>query len=101
MGITLRDGNIITSVISLSSQTPTPTPVEEYDPLVYTLSSDGTYYIIGTGYGSIDDIINYNGTYTNGSGLKSDYKENYKKSYINVPAMHDNLPVKAIAARAF
>lgn len=101
MGITLRDGNIITSVISLSSQTPTPTPVEEYDPLVYTLSSDGTYYIIGTGYGSIDDIINDNGTYTNGSGLKSDYKENYKKSYINVPAMHDNLPVKAIAARAF
>lgn len=101
MGITLRDGNIITSVISLSSQTPTPTPVEEYDPLIYTLSSDGTYYIIGTGYGSIDDIINDNGTYTNGSGLKSDYKENYKKSYINVPAMHDNLPVKAIAARAF
>lgn len=101
MGITLRDGNIITSVISLSSQTPTPTPVEEYDPLVYTLSNDGTYYIIGTGYGSIDDIINDNGTYTNGSGLKSDYKENYKKSYINVPAMHDNLPVKAIAARAF
>lgn len=101
MGITLRDGNIITPVISSGSQTPTPTPVEEYDPLVYTLSSDGTYYIIGTGYGSIDDIINDNGTFTNGSGLKSDYKENYKKSSINIPAMHDNLPVKAIAARAF
>lgn len=100
MGITLRDGNIITSVISLSSQTPTPTPVEEYDPLVYTLSSDGTYYIIGTGFTSIEDIQNNVGTETNTSGLKSDYTEKWNKPYLIIPATHNGLPVKGVASMA-
>lgn len=100
MGITLRDGNIITSVISLSSQTPTPTPVEEYDPLVYTLSSDGTYYIIGTGFTSVEDIQNNVGTETNTSGLKSDYIEKWNKSYLIIPATHNGLPVKGVASMA-
>ena len=97
MGKIYRNGNIITPVISSGSQT----PVEEYDPLVYTLSSDGTYYIIGTGYGSIDEIKNESGTPTTGSGLKSDYGEKYTKSYLNIPATYNNLPVKAIACLAF
>ena len=100
MGITLRDGNIITSVISLSSQTPTPTPVEEYDPLVYTLSSDGTYYIIGTGFTSIEDIQNDVGTATNTSGLKPDYTEKWNKPYLIIPATHNGLPVKGVASAA-
>lgn len=101
MGITLRDGNIITPVISSGSQTPTPTPVEEYDPLVYTLSSDGTYYIIGTGFTSVEDIQNNVGTETNTSGLKSDYTEKWNKSYLIIPATHNGLPVKGVASGAF
>lgn len=100
MGITLRDGNIITSVISSGSQTPTPTPVEEYDPLVYTLSSDGTYYIIGTGFTSVEDIQNNVGTGTNTSGLKPDYTEKWNKPYLIIPATHNGLPVKGVASAA-
>lgn len=100
MGITLRDGNIITSVISSSSQTPAPTPVEEYDPLVYTLSGDGTYYIIGTGFTSVEDIQNNVGTETNTSGLKPGYMEKWNKPYLIIPATHDGLPVRGVASRA-
>ena len=100
MGITLRNGNIITPVISSGSQTPTPTPVEEYDPLVYTLSSDGTYYIIGTGFTSVEDIQNNVGTETNTSGLKPDYTEKWNKPYLIIPATHNGLPVKGVASAA-
>lgn len=100
MGKIYRNGNTITSVISLSSQTPTPTPVEEYDPLVYTLSSDGTYYIIGTGFTSIEDIQNDVGTATNTSGLKPDYTEKWNKPYLIIPATHNGLPVKGVASAA-
>ena len=100
MGITLRNGNIITPVISSGSQTPTPTPVEEYDPLVYTLSSDGTYYIIGTGFTSVEDIQNNVGTGTNTSGLKPDYTEKWNKPYLIIPATHNGLPVKGVASAA-
>lgn len=100
MGKIYRNGNIITPVISSGSQTPTPTPVEEYDPLVYTLSSDGTYYIIGTGFTSVEDIQNNVGTETNTSGLKSDYTEKWNKPYLIIPATHDGLPVRGVASMA-
>lgn len=100
MGKIYRNGNIITPVISSGSQTPTPTPVEEYDPLVYTLSSDGTYYIIGTGFTSVEDIQNNVGTETNSSGLKSDYMEKWNKPYLIIPATHNGLPVRGVASRA-
>lgn len=100
MGKIYRNGNIITPVISSGSQTPTPTPVEEYDPLVYTLSSDGTYYIIGTGFTSVEDIQNNVGTETNTSGLKPDYTEKWNKPYLIIPATHNGLPVKGVASAA-
>ena len=100
MGKIYRNGNTITPVISSGSQTPTPTPVEEYDPLVYTLSSDGTYYIIGTGFTSIEDIQNDVGTKTNTSGLKPDYTEKWNKPYLIIPATHNGLPVKGVASAA-
>ncbi len=100
MGKIYRNGNTITPVISSGSQTPTPTPVEEYDPLVYTLSSDGTYYIIGTGFTSVEDIQNNVGTETNTSGLKSDYTEKWNKPYLIIPATHNGLPVKGVASMA-
>lgn len=100
MGKIYRNGNTITPVISSGSQTPTPTPVEEYDPLVYTLSSDGTYYIIGTGFTSVEDIQNNVGTATNTSGLKPDYTEKWNKPYLIIPATHNGLPVKGVASAA-
>lgn len=100
MGKIYRNGNIITPVISSGSQTPTPTPVEEYDPLVYTLSSDGTYYIIGTGFTSVEDIQNNVGTGTNTSGLKPDYTEKWNKPYLIIPATHNGLLVKGVASAA-
>lgn len=69
-----------------------PTP-----SLVYTLSSDGKYYIIGTGFTSVEAIEADIGGGTEGSGLDS----TWQGGRVVIPAMHNGKPVRAIAPRAF
>lgn len=65
--------------------------------LVYTLSSDGTYYIVGTGFTSIEAIDADTSGGTAGSGLDN----TWSGGQLVIPAKHNDLPVKAIAPRAF
>lgn len=71
-------------------------PVVE-SPLVYTLSSDGTYYIVGTGFTSIEAIDSDISGGTAGSGLDS----TWSGGSLRIPATHNGLPVKGISPRAF
>lgn len=70
----------------------TPTP-----ELVYTLSSDGTYYIVGTGFTSIEAIETDVGGGTEGSGLDS----TWQGGRVVIPSTYNGKPVLAIAPRAF
>ena len=74
-------------------------PVPVTSSLVFTLSQDGTFYIVGTGYTSIVDIrSDTNGQYgTNGSGLDN----TWQGGALVIPSEYEGLPVKAIACRAF
>jgi hypothetical protein len=66
--------------------------------LVYTLSSDGTYYIVGTGYTSIEEITANTITGgTNGSGLDS----TWTGTQVFIPSKYNNIPIKAIAPKSF
>jgi hypothetical protein len=65
--------------------------------LVYTLSSDGTYYIVGTGFTSIEAIEADASGGTAGSGLD----ENWRGGRVVIPRLHNGKPVLAIAPRAF
>ena len=84
--------NPLTIIKSESPQPFVPTP-----SLVYTLSSDGTYYIVGTGFTTIEEIQGDTSGGVNGSGLDN----TWQGGELNIPATHNNLPVKAIAPRAF
>lgn len=70
----------------------TPTP-----SLVYTLSDDGTYYIVGTGFTNELAVFKDDSGGTNGSGLDN----TWVGGQLVIPAEHNGLPVKAIASRAF
>lgn len=65
--------------------------------LVYTLSSDGTYYIVGTGFTSIEAIEADESGGNAGSGLD----ENWRGGRVVIPRLHNGKPVLAIAPRAF
>ena len=71
--------------------------------LVYTLSNDGTYYIVGTGYDDINTLIadieaeSYGSTYTDGSGLDN----TWTGGALEIPGTYNGLPVLGIATRAF
>jgi hypothetical protein len=65
--------------------------------LVYTLSSDGSYYIVGTGFTSIEEIEADTSGGNEGSGLDS----TWTGGRLVVPAEHNGKPVLAIAPRAF
>lgn len=68
--------------------------------LVYTLSSDGTYYIVGTGFNTIEDL-NYHidelGYGTEGSGLDN----TWTGGDLVIPATYNGLPVLGVASQAF
>lgn len=70
----------------------TPTP-----ELVYTLSSDGNYYIVGTDFTSIEAIETDIGGGTEKSGLDS----TWQGGRVVVPSTYNGKPVLAIAPRAF
>lgn len=77
----------------LSSETlPTPTT-----SLVYTLSSDSSYYIVGTGFTSEEAIEADTSGGTAGSGLDS----TWSGGELVIPNTYNGLPVKAIAPKAF
>ena len=78
--------------ISSISHLPTPTP-----NLVYTLSSDGTYYIVGTGFTSIQAINQDSSGGNGGSGLDN----NWQGGNVVIPNTYNNKPVLAIAPKAF
>ena len=65
--------------------------------LVYTLSSDGTYYIIGTGFTSIEAIKADTSGGNAGSGLDA----NWKGGRLVIPKMYNDKPILAIAPKAF
>ena len=65
--------------------------------LVYTLSNDGTYYIVGTGFTSIADIEADATAGTDGSGLDN----TWTGGALEIPATYNSLPVLAIAPNAF
>lgn len=65
--------------------------------LVYTLSSDGTYYIVGTGFTSIEAIEADTSGGTSGSGLDS----TWAGGRLVIPAEYNGKPVKAIASKSF
>lgn len=69
-----------------------PTP-----SLVYTLSSDGSYYIVGTGFTSTEAIETDIGGGVEGSGLDS----TWTGGKLVIPAKYNGKPVLAIAPRAF
>ncbi len=75
---------------SLDDLTPTPS-------LVYTLSSDGSYYIVGTGFTSIEAIEADTSGSIEGSGLDS----TWTGGKLVIPAEYNGKPVKAIAPKAF
>jgi len=81
-------------ISSKESPQPEPTPTPE---LVYTLSSDGTYYIVGTGFTSIEAINQDTSGGNGGSGLNS----NWTGGDLVIPATYNNKPVLAIAPKAF
>ena len=78
--------------ISSNFVPPTPTP-----NLVYTLSSDGTYYIVGTGFTSIEAINQDTSGGNGGSGLNS----SWTGGDLVIPNTYNNKPVLAIAPKAF
>lgn len=80
----------------LSTESGGEPELEATPSLVYTLSSDGTYYIVGTGFTSIDAIEADTSGGTNGSGLDS----TWAGGQLVIPSEHNGLPVKAIAPRA-
>lgn len=84
--------NPLTIIKSEKPQPFVPTP-----SLVYTLSSDGTYYIVGTGFTTIEAIQADTSGGASGSGLDN----TWQGGELNIPATHNNLPVKGIAPRAF
>lgn len=84
--------NPLTIIKSKSPEPFVPTP-----SLVYTLSSDGTYYIVGTGFTTIESIQSDTSGGVKGSGLDN----TWQGGELNIPATHNNLPVKGIAPRAF
>lgn len=65
--------------------------------LVYTLSADGAYYIVGTGFTSIEAIEADESGGNTGSGLD----ENWRGGRVVIPRLHNDKPVLAIAPRAF
>lgn len=69
-----------------------PTP-----SLVYTLSSDESYYIVGTGFTSIEAIEADIGGGTEGSGLDS----SWQGGRVVIPSEYNGRPVLAVAPRAF
>lgn len=69
-----------------------PTP-----SLVYTLSNDGSYYIIGTGFTSIEAIEADTSGGVEGSGLDS----TWTGGKLVIPSEYNGKPVLAIAPRAF
>ena len=81
----------------LSTESGGEPELEATPSLVYTLSSDGTYYIVGTGFTSIEAIEADTSGGTNGSGLDS----TWAGGQLVIPAEHNGLPVKAIAPKAF
>lgn len=65
--------------------------------LVYTLSSDSTYYIIGTGFTSIEAIQADTSGGNAGSGLDA----NWRGGRLVIPRLHNGKPILAIAPKAF
>lgn len=65
--------------------------------LVYTLSSDGTYYIIGTGFTSIEAIK----ADTSGGNAGSGLDENWRGGRLVIPRLYNGKPILAIAPKAF
>lgn len=65
--------------------------------LVYTLSDNGAYYIVGTGFTSIEAIEADIGGGTEGSGLDS----TWNGGRLVIPSEYNGKPVLAIAPRAF
>ena len=86
-----EDGNILVGTLETYGDL-TPTP-----ELVYTLSSDGTYYIIGTGFTSIEAIK----ADTSGGNAGSGLDENWRGGRLVIPKMYNDKPVLAIAPKAF
>lgn len=70
----------------------TPSP-----ELVYTLSANGEYYIVGTGFTSIEAIEADASGGTAGSGLNS----SWNGGKLVIPDTYNGKPVRAIAPRAF
>lgn len=71
-----------------------PTPTTS---LVYTLSSDSSYYIVGTGFTSEEAIEADTSGGTAGSGLDS----TWSGGELVIPNTYNGKPVKAIAPKAF
>ena len=70
----------------------TPTP-----SLVYTLSDDESYYIVGTGFKSIEAIC----TDTSGGNAGSGLDSTWEGGRLVIPGEYNGKPVLAIAPKAF
>lgn len=99
MRLYIKQNNTLKSVraFSKSELIPPEPPFNPTPELVYTLSADGTYYIVGTGFTSIEDINADTSGGNTGSGLNS----SWTGGEVNIPAMYNGKPVKAIAPKAF
>ncbi len=73
-----------------STEEPTPS-------LVYTLSSNGEYYIVGTGFTSIEAIE----ADSNGGMLGSGLDSTWNGGRLVIPSAYNGKPVLAIAPKAF
>ena len=74
-----------------------PATLPPTESLVYTLSEDGTYYIIGTGFTSIESIM----ADTSGGNAGSGLDNTWEGGRLVIPAEYNGKPVLAIAPKAF
>ena len=98
MSIYLGSKKIATVVLCQTTAVP---PQEEFIPatesLVYTLSEDKNYYIVGTGFTSIEAIE----ADTNGGTAGSGFDSTWTGGKLVIPAEYNGKPVLAIAPKAF
>lgn len=93
---TIKFGNLTVSKVYLGNDL----KYESFRPstgIVYTLSSDGTYYIVGTGFTTLSAIKNTTSGGTAGSGVNSQWTG----GELNIPNTYNGKPVLGIAPSAF
>lgn len=93
---TIKFGNSIVSKVYFGNDL----KYESFRPssgIVYTLSSDGTYYIVGTGFTTLSAIKNTTSGGTAGSGVNSQWSG----GELNIPSKYNGKPVLGIAPSAF